>query len=225
MIVEGHTIKDISWYFCLVVVEHVIKGFIELIRDFLDLELFTIDLILNVINPVVKFGNIHLSIFIASLGMLEPLHKLVNFVLELLLPLLGLFSRNLKLLHVLTNSFQFLLNISELALSQFSTFIGSLQFLFLNSQFPGKLIQLLLIVACHFGGFSQVFVSLLNLNLIPHGLILKVFDLLQNTISLFGGHGKLGDSLGQVGVCLFGLFLHQHDTSSQSADLFLSILE
>ena len=63
--------------------------------------------------PEVQFGDVHLSVFIASLSNLETLHKLVNFVLELLFPLLGFLSRNLKLFHVLTNSFQFLFNISE----------------------------------------------------------------------------------------------------------------
>merc|ERR1719170_50813 len=120
----------------LVVVEHVIESIIELIGHLLDLQFLTVDLILNVVNPVVELGDVHLSIFIASLSMLEPFHKLVNFVLELLLTFLSLLSRNLKLLHVFTNSFQFLLDISKLALSQLSTFIGSLQLLFLNTQFP-----------------------------------------------------------------------------------------
>merc|ERR1739848_417547 len=117
MIVEGTRIKNICWCFCSVVVEHVIKGFIEFIRDFLDLELLTIDLILNIINPVVEHGDVHLSIFIASLSMLESLHKLVNFILELLFTFLSLLSRNLQLFHILTNSFQFLFNIPQFSFS------------------------------------------------------------------------------------------------------------
>merc|ERR1711860_454616 len=120
----------------LVVVKHVIKGFIELIRHLLDLQLFTVDLILNVINPVIQFGDVHLTIFIASFSMLELFQKYVNFVLQFLLTFLSLLSRDFKLLHVLTNGLKLLLNISKLAFSQFSTFIGPLQFFFLYSTFP-----------------------------------------------------------------------------------------
>merc|ERR1712228_226761 len=112
----------------LVVVEHVIESIIELIGHLLDLQFLTVDLILNVINPVVELGDVHFTIFIASLSMLEPVHKLVNFVLELLLTFLSFLSRDLKLLFIITG---------------------------------------------HLGGLPKVLVSLLNLNLIPHGLVLK----------------------------------------------------
>merc|ERR1712241_752834 len=171
----------------LVILKHIVKGIVKLIRNFLDLELLTVDLILNVINPEVQFGDVHLSVFIASLSNLESLHKCVDFVLEFLFPFLSFLSRNLKLFHVLTNSFQFLFNISEFTFSQFSSLIGSLQF-----------IKFLLVVGCHLCGFSQVFVSLFNLNFIVHGFVLKVLDLLQDSISLFGGKSKFGDSLCQV---------------------------
>merc|ERR1739848_24042 len=178
----------------LVVIEHVIESIIELIGHLLDLQFLTVDLILNVINPVVELGDVHLTIFIASLSMLEPVHKLVNFVLELLLTFLSLLSRDLKLLHVLTNSLQFLFNIPQFALS---ALIGPLQLILLDTQFPGQLIEFLFIITGHLGGLPKVLVSLLNLNLIPHGLVLKVFDLLENTISILRGHGQFGDSLGQ----------------------------
>merc|ERR1719150_3615137 len=159
----------------LVILKHIIKGIVKLIRDFLDLELLTVDLILNIINSEVQFRDVHLSVFIASLSNLESLHKCVNFVLEFLFPFLSFLSRNLKLFHVLTNSFQFLFNISEFTFSQFSSLIGSLQFILLNSQFSGQFIKFLLVVRCHLCGFSQVFVSLFNLNFIVHGFVLKVF--------------------------------------------------
>merc|ERR1712078_324537 len=181
----------------LVVIEHVIESIIELIGHLLDLQFLTVDLILNVVNPVVELGDVHLTIFIASLSMLEPVHKLVNFVLELLLAFLSLLSRDLKLLHVLTNSLQFLFNIPQFALSQLSTLIGPLQLILLYTQFPGQLIEFLFIITGHLGGLPKVLVSLLNLNLIPHGLVLKVFDLLENTIGILGGHGQFGDSLSQ----------------------------
>merc|ERR1719326_325219 len=209
----------------LVIFKHIVKGIVKLIRDFLDLELLTVDLILNVINPEVQFGDVHLSVFIASLSNLESLHKCVDFVLEFLFPFLSFLSRNLKLFHVLTNSFQFLFNISEFTFSQFSSLIGSLQFILLNSQFSGQFIKFLLVVRCHLCGFSQVFVSLFNLNFIVHGFVLKVLDLLQDSISLFGGKSKFGDSLCQVAIGFLGLFLHEHDTTAQSTDLILSIFE
>merc|ERR1712241_1482890 len=209
----------------LVILKHIIKGIVKLIRNFLDLELLTVDLILNVINPEVQFGDVHLSVFIASFSNLESLHKCVDFVLELLFPLLSFLGRNLELFHVLTNGFQFLFNIPELIFSQFSSLIGSLQFILLNSQFPGQLIKFLLIVGCHLGGFPHIFVSLLNLNFIVHGFVLKEFDLLQDSISLFGGKSKFGDSLCQAAISFLGLFLHKHNTTAKSTDLLLSIFE
>ena len=38
----------------LIIVKHVIEGIAELIRHLLDFELFTVNLVLNVINPEVK---------------------------------------------------------------------------------------------------------------------------------------------------------------------------
>merc|ERR1712241_1226827 len=198
----------------LVILKHIVKGVVKLIRDFLDLELLTVDLILNVINPEVQFGDVHLSVFIASLSNLESLHKCVDFVLELLFPLLGFLSRNLELFQVLTNSFQFLFNIPELIFSQFSSLIGSLQF-----------IKFLFVVGCHLGGFPHIFVSLLNLNFIVHGFVLKELDLLQDSISLFGGKSKFGDSLCQAAISFLGLFLHKHNATTKSTDLLLSIFE
>merc|ERR1719225_1136551 len=209
----------------LVILKHIVKGIVKLIRDFLDLELLTVDLILNVINPEVQFGDVHLSVFIASLSNLESLHKCVDFVLEFLFPFLSFLGRNLKLFHVLTNSFQFLFNISEFTFSQFSSLIGSLQFILLNSQFPGQFIKFLLVVGCHLGGFPHIFVSFLNLNFIVHGFVLKELDLFQDSISLFGGKSKFGDSLCQAAIGFLGLFLHEHDTTAQSTDLLFSIFE
>merc|ERR1712241_975642 len=209
----------------LVILKHIVKGIVKLIGNFLDLELLTVDLILNVINPEVQFGDVHLSVFIASLSNLESLHKCVDFVLELLFPLLSFLGRNLKLFHVLTNSFQFLFNIPELIFSQFSSLIASLQFILLNSQFPGQFIKFLFVVRCHLGCFPHIFVSLLNLNFIVHGFVLKELDLLQDSISLLGGKSKFGDSLSQAAISFLCLFLHKHDTTTKSTDLLLSIFE
>merc|ERR1719225_1518452 len=67
----------------LVILKHIVKGIVKLIRDFLGLELLTVDLILNVVNPEDQFGDVHFSVFIASLSNLESLHKCVDFALEL----------------------------------------------------------------------------------------------------------------------------------------------
>merc|ERR1711862_206602 len=106
----------------LVVGKHVVKGVVELIRNLLDLQLFPVDLIFNVVNPVVELGDVHLAVLIASLSLLQPLKQLVDLVFQLLLTLGGLFSRDLQLLHVLAHSLQFLFHIHELALCQLSAF-------------------------------------------------------------------------------------------------------
>ncbi len=52
---------------------------------------------LNVVDPVVELGDVHLSILITGLSSLEAVHDLVDLVLELLLTLLSLLSGYLKL--------------------------------------------------------------------------------------------------------------------------------
>merc|ERR1719351_699007 len=116
---------------------------------------------------------------------------------SLLLALGGLLSRDLELLHVLTNGFKLLFNILQLALSQLCTLSCPLALILLDTQLPGQLIKLLLVVAGHLGGLPEIFVSLLKLNLTVHGLVLKVFDPLQNGISLLGCIGQFGNSVGQ----------------------------
>merc|ERR1719346_338626 len=138
---------------------------------------------------------------------------------------LALLSRDFKLLHVFTYGFQFLLNILQLLFSQLSTLIGPLELILLDTQFPGQFIKLLLIVAGHLRGLPQVLVSLLNLNFVPHGLVLQVFDFLQDTISFLGSHGQFGNGLSQIAVSLLGFLLHQHDSPGQGANFLLSVLE
>jgi hypothetical protein len=38
----------------LIILKHVVKGFAELIRHLLNFELFTVNLILNVVNPIMR---------------------------------------------------------------------------------------------------------------------------------------------------------------------------
>ena len=53
--------------------------------------------------PEVQFGDVHLSIFKASLSNLEPFQKSVNFVKEFLFPFLCFLGGNFQLFHVITN--------------------------------------------------------------------------------------------------------------------------
>merc|ERR550519_3320347 len=78
----------------------------------------------------------------------------------------------LELLHVLTDHLELLLDVLQLALCKLSPLNGSLKLLLLDSQLPGELVKLLLVVAGHLGGLSQVFVELLNGDLIVHALAL-----------------------------------------------------
>ena len=63
----------------LVVVDHVVEGLIQLIGTLFDLELLPVDLVLDVVDPLVKLGNVHLSILkprvmIVKSRMLLPKH-------------------------------------------------------------------------------------------------------------------------------------------------------
>merc|ERR1712122_108181 len=84
----------------LVVGQHVVEGIVELIRNLLDLELLSVDLILNIINSVIQFGNVALTIFISSFSNLESVFSFGGF-----------FCGNLKLFHVFTNGFKLSFNI------------------------------------------------------------------------------------------------------------------
>merc|ERR1711909_225428 len=169
----------------LVVGQHVIEGVVKLISNLFDLELLSIDLILNIINSVVQFSNVALSVFITSFSNLESFHKIKNFVLQFFLAFSSFFSRDFELFHVFTNGFEFGLNILKFSFSKFSSLECSLAFIFLYSKLSSDFIKFLLIVAGHFGGFSQVFVSLFKLHLTVHGLVFKVLYLLQDAVSLF----------------------------------------
>merc|ERR1719348_589218 len=87
----------------LVVLRHVVEGLAQLVRNLLDLQLLPEDLVLNVVNPLVQFGDVHLAVLIPALSNLELMLDIQDFVLQLLLPLDGLLCRQLKLFHVLAN--------------------------------------------------------------------------------------------------------------------------
>merc|ERR1719245_2882930 len=197
----------------LVVGEHVIEGVVEFIGTLLDLQLLSVDLILNVINPLVELGDVHLSVLESGLGDLvlvlqgqDLLHKLL--------------SRLLQLLHVLTHSLQLLLNALEVLLSQLS----SLQFGLLDSQLPAQLIKLLLVVDSHLDGGPEVLVQLLNGDLIVEAGVLNNLDSLEDLVSILRGDGELGDGVAEGVSSLLVLLLHQHDSTSESSNISLNLL-
>merc|ERR1712109_391244 len=209
----------------LVVGQHVIEGVVELIRNLLDLELLSVDLIFNIIDSVVQFGNVALTIFITSFSNLESVHKVKNFVLQLFFAFSGLFCGDLELFHVFTNGFELSLDILKFSLGKFSSLSCSLAFVFLYSKLSGDFIKLLFVVTCHFGSFSQVFVSLFKFHFVVHGLVFKVFYLLQDAVSFLGHGCQFGNSFSKCGIGFLCFFFHQHDTSAKCTNIFLSVLE
>merc|ERR1719326_19579 len=180
--------------------------------------------ILNVINPLVQLGDVHLSILKSGLSNLVFVLESKNLLHQLLLSLQGLLSRLLKLLHVLTNSLQFLLNSLEVLLSQLSPLKSSLQFRLLDSQLSAELIKLLLIVHSHLDGGPQVLVQFLNGDLIVEASVLNNLDSLQDLVSILRSDGKLGDSVAEVVSRLLVLLLHQHDSTGKSSNIGLNLL-
>merc|ERR1719369_1211805 len=104
----------------LVVGEHVIKGFSKLIRNLLDLQLFSVNLILNIVNLLIQLGDVHLSILKSSLCSFKLQLNCVDLVLQFFFPLNSLLSRFLQRFHVLTNRLEFFLNTLHLLLSNVS---------------------------------------------------------------------------------------------------------
>ena len=208
----------------LIMSKHVIKSLSKFVSNLLDLELLSVDFILNVVNSLVKLGDVHLSILVPSLGGFELQLDAQDLLLELLLPLHGLLGGLLELLHVLTDDLELLLDALELVLGQLGAFQGSSELVLLDSELSGQLIELLLIVAGHLGGLSQVFVVLFNGDLVVHALALEDLGLLEDGVSLLGLVGEPGDGVGEGLLGLLGFLLHQHDSSGQGGDVGLNLL-
>merc|ERR1719225_831288 len=102
----------------LVVSKHVIKGISELISNLLDLELFPVDLILDVVNPLVKLGDVHLTVLEPALSHFVLTLDAQNFVLKFLLPFHSLLCGLLELLHVLSDHLELLLDSFQVLFSQ-----------------------------------------------------------------------------------------------------------
>merc|ERR1711971_1452657 len=150
----------------LVVGDHVVEGVVKLVRTLLDLQLLTVDLVLDVVDPLVELGDVHLAVLKPGLSHLVLALQVVDLLNQLLLPLQSLLSGGLKLLHVLADSLKLLLDVLQVLLSELSPPDGPLQLSFLPSQLPAQLVQLLLVVRGHLDGGPQVLVQLLNGHLV-----------------------------------------------------------
>merc|ERR1712001_821354 len=133
----------------LVVGDHVIEGVVQLVGTLLDLQLLPVDLILDVIDPLVQLGDVHLAVLEPSLSDLVLALQVVDLLNQLLLPLQSLLGGGLKLLHVLTDSLELLFDVLQVLLSQLSPLDGSLQLSLLHAKLPAQLVQLLLVVRGH----------------------------------------------------------------------------
>merc|ERR1719495_2748219 len=116
--------------------------------------------IFNVINPLVKLGDVHLSVLKSSFCDLVFVLKRKDFLNQFLFSLKSLLCGFLKLLHVLTNRLEFFFNSLQVLLSKFGSLKSSLKLRFLDSELPAEFIELLLIVNSHLDGGSQILVEL-----------------------------------------------------------------
>merc|ERR1711892_730855 len=208
---------------CLIVSNHIIKSLSKLISNLLDLQLLSINFILNIINSLVKFGDVHLSIFKSTFSGFELVLNAQDFVFKFLFSFHSLLSRHLQLLHVISNHLKFFLNSLQFIFSKFSSFNGSFQFLFLDSELSAQFIKFLFIIASHFGGLPKIFVQFLKCNFIVHTFAFNNFHFLQDIISLLRRNSQLSNSVGQSDLGFLGLFLHQHNSTAESSNVTLHL--
>merc|ERR1719309_1182119 len=209
----------------LVVGKHVIEGVIELIRGPLDLQLLSVNFILDVVNPLIELSDVHLSILKSSLCDLVFVLKRKDFLNQLLFSLKSLLSGFLKLFHVLTNSLKFFFNSLQVLLSKFSSLKSSLQLRFLDSKLPAEFIKLLLIINGHLNCCSQILVKLFKGDFIVHAGAFNNLDSLEDIVSSLGSESKLGDSGAKIVGGFLVFLLHQHDPTSKSCNISLNFLE
>merc|ERR1719500_1750152 len=192
----------------LVVGDHVVEGVVQLVGTLLDLQLLPVDLVLDVVDPLVQLGDVHLAVLEPDLSGLVLALQVVDLLNQLLLPLQSLLCGLLQLLHVVADSLQLLLDALQLGLSQFSPLYGPLELGLLDSELPAQLVQLLLVVGGHLDGGPQVLVQLLNGDLVVEAGVLNNLDGLQDIV---GG--------------LLVLLLHEHDPPGEGRDVALHLLE
>merc|ERR1719230_1670371 len=209
----------------LVVGDHVVEGVVQLVRTLLDLQLLPVDLVLDVVDPLVQLGDVHLAVLEPGLSDLVLALQVVDLLNELLLPLKGLLSGGLELLHVLTNGLQLLLDILQVLLGQLGPLNSPLELSLLHTELPGELVKLLLVVGRHLDGGSQVLVQLLDGDLVVEASVLNNLNGLHDVVGGLGGEGKLGDGLAQLLGGLLVLLLHEHDPPGEGGDVALDLLE
>merc|ERR1719288_523871 len=209
----------------LVVGDHVIEGVVQLVRTLLDLQLLPVDLVLDVVDPLVQLGDVHLAVLEPGLSDLVLALQVVDLLNELLLPLKGLLSGGLELLHVLTNGLQLLLDILQVLLGQLGPLNSPLELSLLHTELPGELVKLLLVVGGHLDGGPQVLVQLLDGDLVVEASVLNNLNGLHDVVGGLGGEGKLGDGLAQLLCGLLVLLLHEHDPPGEGGDIALDLLK
>merc|ERR1719495_2898604 len=181
--------------------------------------------IFNVVNPLVKLGDVHLSVLKSSLCDLVFVLERKDFLNQLLFSLKSLLSGFLKLLHVLTNCLKFFFNSLQVLFSKLGSLKSSLQLRFLDSELPAKFIELLLIINGRLNCCSQILVELFKGDFIVHAGAFNNLDSLEDIVSSLGSESKLCDSGAKI-VCGFLVFLlHQHDPTSKSCNISLNFLE
>merc|ERR1719211_925711 len=116
----------------------------------------------------------------------------------------------------------FLFNSSSFCSLSLAIFVVCLRFLSSSSRVT-SLFMHLLVVRRHLCCLSQVLVQLLKGDLVVHALALHNLHLLQNIIGLLGGDSELGDGVGQGGLGLFGLLLHEHDPPGERGNVGLHL--
>ena len=89
---------------------------------------------------------------------------------------------------------------------------------------PAQFVQFLLVVGSHLGRLPQVLVKLLQGDLVVRALVLHHLHLPHHVVGALRGDGQLGDSVGQGGLGLHGLLLHQHDAPGQGSDVGLNLI-
>merc|ERR1719244_1804714 len=209
----------------LVVGKHVVEGVVELIGTLFDLKLLSVDLILNVINSLVKLGDVHLSILKSSLCDLVFVLKRKDFLNQFLFSLKSLLSGFLKLLHILTNCLKFFFNSLQVLFSKLGSLKSSLQLRFLDSKLPAEFIELLLIVNSHLDSGPQILVELFKGDFIVHASTFNDLDSLEDIVSSLGSESKLGYSGAKVVSGFLVFLLHQHNPTSKSCNISLNFLE
>merc|ERR1739849_38072 len=113
--------------------KHIVEGVSQLVSNLLDLQLLSVDLVLNVVNSLVELGDVHLSVLEPALGDLVLILDAEDLLLQFLFSLHGLLGTELELLHVLTDHLELLLDVIQLAFRQLCSFNCSSQFLLLDS--------------------------------------------------------------------------------------------